>query len=218
MFIKTLETIWVFTTLAVVVVALPYAIWLGVLAWRKQWRKFAYHALVPLTAYVLLTAVIGLASYYHHTTTHYRVFDTKFDLGKPLFEYDSERAFNGDGYSIAVYKLPDVVRKRFEQPDDRLLSAFPERSSDRSHWSVESWRQSPVDSRFAKHVSFALSAYDQQENSKLMDVFNAIQTALAGATAYYSFFSYSPGGYVGNIDFFLVDLANGKIYIINHNT
>lgn len=218
MFIRVIEAIWALTTFFLVVAAIPYAIWLGILAWRKQWRKLAHRALIPLGAYVLLTSVVGGISYYHHTTAHHRVFAVKFDLGTPLFEYNSARAFNGDGYSISVYALPDAVRQRFEHPDPGLLAEFPQRSSDRSHWSVQPWRRAPVDPRFDKYVWFALSAYNQENNQALMSAFADIRAALAGGSAYYSFFHYDHGDHPGNVDFFLVDLAAGKLYLLNQNT
>jgi len=176
--------------------------------------------LIPLVAYGLFSAVVGFVAYHQHATYHHSIFGAKFDLGDPLFEYHSQRHFNGDGYSIEVYALPDAVRKRFEHPDAALLSELPMRPLERDRWATKTWRAAPVDPQFAGYVSFALALYnDQQNDSALVGHFDAVRAALAGRSAYYSFFYYDHSdGHPGDIDFFLVDLANGRLYIIDHNT
>ena len=210
--------IWSIATLLVVIGVLPYAVWLGFMAWRRQWRKLILRAAIPLVSYSLITSAVFLSGYIHQKLYFDTIFDTKAGLGKPLFEYDSPRAFNGDGYSLTVYGLSPAIRKRFENPDARLLSQFPKFPSERSQWAMEPWRQAPVETRFRKHVDFALSSYDQDQNPHLRDHFSAIESSLAGDSAYYAFFWFNHGDNVGDIDFFLVDLKGGLIYVINHNT
>jgi hypothetical protein len=219
MALKTILIVWSISTFILAVSAIPYLIWLGIMAYRKQWRKVAKSALIPTAVYAIITLLAVVAGYWDQHTQYTRIFGVSCQLTDPVYSYDSERAFNGDGYSLAIYVLPDTVRKRFEHPDVELLNTFPKHSEiDRGHWSTEFWRQGPVDPRFSKYVHFALSSYDQQKNQPLMDAFAAIQNALARTDAYYAFFKYDHRDYPGDIDFFLVDLKTGRIYIINHNT
>lgn len=219
MFLKFAFFTWAITTAIFLLGAIPYLVWLGLAVYRRQWRKVRKGVMVPACIYVLITSVAVIAGYWEQRTHYDRIFATPCRLEDPLYNYDSARAFNGDGYSISVYRLPDTVRKRFERADAEPLSAFPQRSSlDRDDWDAEPWRRGPVDARFERYVWFALSSYDQTNNRELMDVFAAIRTALAGPDAYYAFFKYDHGDYPGNIDFFLVDLKAGRIYIINNNT
>lgn len=46
----------------------------------------------------------------------------------------------------------------------------------------------------------------------------AIQRALASEGAYYAFFYYRAVDHISDIDFFLVDLVNNRLYLVNHNT
>lgn len=218
MLLKSLQVIWALTTLLFVSAGIPYLIWMGILAYRKQWRKTLRRTLIPIGAYVLLTGLVAIVSNHHYTTEHHRIFGAKFVLETPLYEYHSPRHFNGDGYSITVHPLPDAVRKRFDPGLNQPLPQLPDSALGRERWSTESWRRAPLATEFKEHVRFALSSYDQDKNRELMANFDAIEAALAGDSAYYAFRYYSPGGYVGNIDFYLVDLAQAKIYLINHNT
>jgi hypothetical protein len=219
MAVRIIIGIWAISTFLLAVGAIPYLIWLGITAYRRQWRKVIKRALVPTAVYAIITLLVVGAGYWEMRAQYDRIFGIPCQLGDPLYEYDSERAFNGDGYSLAIYALPDAVRKRFEHPDAELLNTFPKRSEvDRGHWSTEFWRQGPVDPRFSKYVDFALSSYDQHKNQPLMDAFAAIHNALTRPDTYYAFFKYDHRDYPGDIDFFLVDLKAGRIYIINHNT
>ena len=67
-------------------------------------------------------------------------------------------------------------------------------------------------------LSVIRQALGQENNQALMSAFADIRAALAGGSAYYSFLHNDHGDYPGDIDFFLVDLAKGKIYMINQNT
>jgi len=145
------------------------------------------------------------------------LYDTNVTLGSALYEYDSPRAFNGDGYSISIYELPANIRSRFESADERLLTEFPKRPSYRDRWNSQHWREAPFDTKFEKYLDFALSRYDE-DRTGLSSQFQAIREALSRKRTYYAFFTYDHGDHPGNIDLFIVDLEGGRLYSINHNT
>lgn len=217
MFTHALQITWLVLTLAGLLAVIPLLVYVVILATRRQWKKIACWTLIPLGIYLPFSGLVLAVSHHHFSTTHHRIFGAKFDLGEPLFEYQSPRGFNGDGYSIRVYPLPDVVRQRFSAAD-RGLPQLPPTSFDRKDWQSQPWQAAPLAPEFEKHLAFTLALYDQRQNQDLLNAFSAIREALAGPSAYYAFRYYMHGDHPGNIDFYLVDLADGKIYLINHNT
>ena len=201
--------------LVAVLGSVPYAVWIAVTLIKRRWRKLGYMCAVPVSVYALLFLLTFVISGFEERFENRGVFGVFTAFRDPVFEYDSPRAFNGDGYSISIYTLPASVRKRFETADPEFLGKFPRRPAYRSAWFAEPWRQSPIDKRFERYLSFALSTYG---TSELSVPFAAIREALAEPGTFYSFFAYDHGDYPGNVDFFIVDLKRNRLYIINHNT
>jgi hypothetical protein len=63
-----------------------------------------------------------------------------------------------------------------------------------------------------------LSSYDAQEAPELASHLEAIRRVLDSEGSYYALFYYRATDRVSDIDFFLVDLANNRLYIVKHNT
>ena len=133
--------------------------------------------------------------------------------GGPLFEDYSPRDFCGDGYSFAVYELPEAVAGRFKNPDERMLNEFPVPSDTRREWRVVSWREAPVPPDFSQRVDFALSELDRRAHPPLAPHHAAAREALRQSGTFYAAFI-GPA----DIDFFVIDLRAGRFYAINHNT
>jgi hypothetical protein len=210
--------IWGIALLVALLGCIPYGIWLVYTAVKRRWKRLGVQIVIPIVAFGLLMAISSILNAGAYDRYLEGLYDTKVSLGKPIFEYDSERAFNGDGYSISVYEMPATIRKRFEAADERLLTDFPKHPSYRDHWSFERWRQSPFDEKFTEYLDFALSSYDAGNAPKLTDHFDAIRAALKRQGTFYAFFYNRPSGHVGDVDFFVVDLVGGRLYSINHNT
>ena len=110
--------IWLIAFGVVVLGGIPYLIWVIISALNKRWRKLVILAAVPVAAFGILlitTGIIDRAEYKNYLSD---IYDTDVDYDDPVFEYDSERSFNGDGSSIEIYELPDSIRERFESVDD----------------------------------------------------------------------------------------------------
>lgn len=197
---------------------IPYGIWMLFTAIKKRWKLLGKQVGIPIIAFGLLAGVSSIVNAGAYDRYLEGLFDTEVDLGPPIFAYDSERAFNGDGYSISVYELPSGIRARFEGADEKLLSEYPKHPSYRNHWSFERWRRSPFDDQFKGYLDFALSNYDAGNASGLNSHFEAIRSALKKEGSFYAFFYNRPAGNLGDVDFFIVDLMDGRLYIINHNT
>ncbi len=197
---------------------IPYGIWVIYTAVKKRWKRVGLQVGIPLAALVLLLGVSAIVNTGAEQRYLDGLFDTKVMLADPIFEFDSERAFNGDGYSISVHELPAAIRTRFEAADERLLTDFPKHPGYRNHWSFERWRRTPFDEKFSKYVDFALRSFDTDRARGLSEQFESIRKALSSDGAYYAFFYYSHGDHIGDIDLFIVDLAGNRLYLINHNT
>jgi hypothetical protein len=196
----------------------PYGIWIIYSLFKKRWQRVAIQVTIPVAVYVCLAGISALCSSKIHADYLSGVYDAEVKLGPAIFEYDSERSFNGDGYSLSVYELPAGLRKRFESVDDRLLTEYPKRPSYRNHWKFEHWREAPFDDKFKEHLDFALSSCDSGKAPGLSSRFESIRKAMARKGTFYAFFYNDPGGYIGDIDLFIVDLVEGRLYSINHNT
>ena len=197
---------------------IPYGIWIIYSMFKKKWKRVGFQIAIPVAVYACLAGISALSSSKAHAEYLVGLYDAEVELGPAIFEYDSDRSFNGDGYSFSVYDLPAKIRKRFELADDRLLTEYPKHPSYRNHWQFEHWREAPYDAKFKEHLDFALSSYDSGKASGLSLHFEAIRKALGRKGTYYALFYYKPGGYIGDIDLFIVDLVEGRLYSINHNT
>ncbi|KLU07474.1 hypothetical protein RISK_000552 [Rhodopirellula islandica] len=204
--------------IAVAVGVLGCIPWLIVSAAKKRWRSLGIQIAAPVLLFAALLLVTRLIDHAGYRSYLNNVYDASVVLGPPVFEYNSERSFNGDGYSFEVYKLPDSVRSRLQAPDGRLFADFPKRPTYRDHWETKHWREAPLDPAFSEDLSFALSSYDESKATGLTEHFDNIRSSITRNGTFYSCFKYDPGDYPGNIDLFIVDLHAGRIYHINHNT
>lgn len=197
---------------------IPYVIWMSVSIVKKRWRKLLIQIVVPMVILGLLVVATIFVEKAAAKEYLNGIYDAEVAYGDPIFEYHSERAFNGDGYSIEVYELPASIRKRFEAADATLQGAFPKLPGMLEDWEVEPWREAPFDPGFERYLSFALSSYDDEGKKLLAGQFRDIRAALSRKGTFYSFFKFDHGSDPGNIDLFIVDLEGGRVYQINHNT
>ena len=193
---------------------IPYAIWVICSAFKKRWQR------VGIQLAILCTVVMGLVGAWHFLKEDRltSLFDCEVELSPALFKYASERHFNGDGYSIWVYDLPATVRARFESADRRLLTKYPKSSDIGGRWRTEHWRKTPFEGEFQDGLQLVLSSYDAKEAPEISSHLEAIRQTLDAEGSYYALFYYRAIDRISDIEFFLVDLVNNRLYIVNHNT
>lgn len=213
---EAMNLIWLLVLLGALIGVIPYLFALVRSIRAKQWPRLRKLILIPLIGSVLFLGVDAMVRHLSYREYLANLYGTKVTLGKPLFSYDSERSFNGDGYSITIYELPDSIRQRFSSADETLLSEFPKRPGYRKHWQSERWRRTPFEARFAKYLKFALSEYSP--TSGLESQFAEIRKILAEEGRFYSFFYNQHDDRPGDADFFIIDLPGNRLYVINHNT
>ena len=138
----------------------------------------------------------------------------KFNYGKEIFKYESERDFNGDGYSIWIYEIDENTANYFKDPNEDFFTKHPNRKY-RKHWESEFWKRTPFNPKEQHFLEFANNTLDNLE-FELKDVLN--EQGNYYAYQYYMH-DFSDGTlYVGNIDFFVICPKRKIIVKINHNT
>ncbi|MCW1884072.1 hypothetical protein OKA04_04980 [Luteolibacter flavescens] len=204
--------------LAAVVGGIPYLLLIMRTCRAKDWRKLRRMIAYPVIGVAVLLAAGHLSDHLVYRKSLEAVFDGKMTFSRPIFEYDSERGFQGDGYSFAVYPLSESIRQRFVSADLRLTGRYPERPADRDRWKTHLWTEAPFDPALDQYLEFALSSLDAGNEPRLEPHFSNLRAALGKKRTWYSYFHHDHGDSPGNIDFFAVDLDEGRVYLINHNT
>jgi hypothetical protein len=210
-----MNLLWLIVLLGALVGVIPFLFALVRTIRGKQWPRLRKLVLIPLLGFGLFLGANAAVRHFSYREYLANLFDTKVALGKPVFAYDSERSFNGDGYSITIYELPEPIRQRFSSADERLLSEFPKRPGYRKHWQSESWRRTPFDERFGPQLSMALN---DPRAGDLKPQYTQIRETLSKEGSYYAFFYKQFDDRVADVDFFIIDLPGNRLYIINHNT
>ena len=137
----------------------------------------------------------------------------EFKDGKLIHEYETERFFNGDGYSIWIYELDEKTADYFKNPDTTFFTEYPTTDL-RNHWQSEFWKKTPFDKTEQKFLDFAHSSLDNLD-FELEDLLNE-----KGNYYGYEYYLHNFGEteLVADIDFYII-CPNRKIIVkINHNT
>lgn len=138
----------------------------------------------------------------------------EFNDGDLIYEYETERVFNGDGYSIWIYKIDDQTADYFKNPKDEFFNEHP-KTELRSHWQSEFWKRTPFDKEEQKFLDFAHSELDGLA-FKLEDLLYENGNYYA-----YEYYVQNLGKLkfiTGNIDFYILCPNRKLIVKINHNT
>ncbi len=138
----------------------------------------------------------------------------KFNDGEKIYEYETERAFNGDGYSIWVYKIDNSTANYFKKPNREFFIKYP-KTELRNHWKSELWKKTPFDKKEQKFLDFAHTELDKLDFE--------LEDLLSEEGNYYSYeyltHDFNNGTiFIGNIDFYIICPERKIIVKINHNT
>ena len=194
------------------------------LSWRRH-RRFLFIslALTFLLYYAggLAVSLVPGSTQYQHLRLTWMLLGRPFLLSSPVFSFDSERAFNGDGYSIYRYSLPLAVAESLERPPETFFTGLPKKPSYRSEWKTKYWRRTPVAQDEQEFVQFASPRgyFDDASRSEA----EFLQQLLREEDNYYAYFYFMAGPlngitWPGNIDFFVLSPRRRVLYVINHNT
>ncbi|MFK7749821.1 MAG: hypothetical protein AB8B65_15605 [Kordia sp.] len=132
------------------------------------------------------------------------------------FKNISERAFNGDGYSIYIYDISEDVANSFLTPSPDFFTKFPK--SDRDEWTKVKWRKSPIKESENKIVDFAIWSRSTLAESNMLEENKLIRKILAEKGNYYAYAVNIESRGVFNVDFYILSPKEKKLICINHNT
>lgn len=215
---KVIMLIWLVSIGIAVLGGIPYLIWMVVTGLKKRWKKLIIQIISPISFFLVLFIGSDLANRAGYKSYIRDVYDADPNLDNLIYEYDSDRSFQGDGYTIEVYKISNTLKDRFKKPDQTLFDHYPKLPSYRSGWSRQRWVEAPFPQSLEMYLDFALSSYDARNETGMIFHHSNIRHALKSKNTYYAFFHKDFNGNPSNIDLFVVDLEKGFVYEINHNT
>lgn len=133
-----------------------------------------------------------------------------FILKKPIHEWDSERHFNGDGSSIAIYPLSEELSSYFSKPDSIFFKDYPKKGI-RNDWEVSNWTETPLKKEHFSAFSFVSYLNDKSSDYNLEELLN-------DSGNYYSFYFYQHYEFYGNVDFYILCPKEKILIVMNQNT
>jgi|SRR3972149_2681135 len=122
---------------------------------RKMFAVYSILILLLLWAGLNIGVTPGSRAYTDYKITR-DLFGTGIILGQPELEYNTERSFHGDGYSIEVHTLNDGEVNKILRMFSQKIQGLPIRFSYRSHWQQTFWRQTPIKPEDEQFLEFAL--------------------------------------------------------------
>ncbi len=137
-----------------------------------------------------------------------------FNDGEKIYEFETERSFNGDGYSIWIYKIDDSTANYFKNPNSEFFVKYP-KTEFKNHWKSELWKKTPFDKKEQEFLDFAYTKLDKLD-FELEDLLNE-----EGNYYSYEYFmhDFNDGTVlIGDIEFYIICPERKIIVKINHNT
>lgn len=194
-----------------------YLIWMGVTAWNRRWRKLIYQFLAAIG--IMGGLYGGAVLWWRWQSAREEAAFFEGLAGVPghfpdsLFAYTPPRDFNGDGYSVEVFPLPAEIRARFEHFDAAKMAGFPKRPEYRAHWQRVDWQATPLKPEDKQYLDFVLPGAEEAKEQCAR-----IRELLGKPGSFYGYFYFSHEGWLGDVDFFIVDREGGRLYLLNLNT
>ena len=146
-----------------------------------------------------------------------------FAFAKKVFLYDSERCWNGDGYSLIVLELTPEIARYFSAPPPEFFAKYPKKPDYRARWQAVKWHTGPIRADEKVFTDFVFMDRDARELKQLEKSFADLRRSLAKPTTHYAYFhqtvpklDHTPQ--VCDIDFFVIDPEEGLFYFVNFNT
>lgn len=214
------------------VLAVPVALVVAYVVWmvktRKRGRKRLFWgqtvaAVMAVAALVFLLDLTPASHWYFERQRTLAWTGMAFSFGKTLYQYDTGRSFNGDGYSVKIVALPPEAARYFSAPPPVFFAeypAIPGFQGGASGLQLVRWRNGPVRGDEERFVRFALyeSWGEPQPDIRNKDLSKAVRHALSKSTSLYAYYWRYPGPQVNDIYFFLIDPEEQRLYILNNNT
>ncbi len=193
---------------------ISYLIWVSHLLIKKRYRLAIQLILLPLLFFLFLKV------HENQKNKKYTVgiFSVPTTIGHAIYTYSVPLDFSGDGYFFNVFPLPKTIRSRFLNAYDSLYNSYP---TEKTELHAVHWFSSPEANDYAEYFNFALAtkAHPHPMTAEFKTHFEQFRSAIFSKNSYISFFykTYENGSRKGSlrqIELFLVDLTENRIYNI----
>ncbi|HEY5312781.1 MAG TPA: hypothetical protein VIK18_09685 [Pirellulales bacterium] len=212
------------SALLVAIAAAASLFWIGIRRRYPAARQLA----------IIISAAIFFAFVWHAAETASQreemqnLTGVAFSLGAPEHWYDTGPSFNGDGYTIEQYRLPESVARQFlklpAKAADRPMLHAPSAS-----WKVVHWRTGPPDPSDMPYIDFALGAsyglpgdlLGQEREARRIQA--SARASLARQTTHFAYFykaSVFPDGrlWVQNVVLYVLDAPGHRFFRVDFDT
>jgi len=185
-------------------------------------RSIALPLIIAASCLFLATALFmsGIIPGYHLIWTRDvtgTMVGKRMSLAAPVYRYESDRSFEGNGYSFMVLEPGKDFFRWFDRPSEEFLDNYPVPPEYREGWRVMHYRRGPVAPDDKRLIDFALG-YAAGKGKGLVEHQDALRETLGKDTTYYGAFYRMRGKEPDDIDLYAVDTAGGKIYMVNLDT
>jgi len=195
-----------------------------IMAYRKKEKRRLKKLAILLTVLILLPGFFFRVlpgsdllwapyDHYQDRAFYQELTGLEFNDEGIFFEHDSERSFNGDGYSISIYKLDQKTANYFKSPPAAFFKKHPHLGI-RTDWQIQHWKRTPIDTSEQQFLDFAHSSLPTLD-FELQDLLNEKGNYYA-----YRYYMSTPSNrdeYVNNIDFYIICPKRKLLIDINHN-
>lgn len=187
---------------------------------KRRWAGSVFLSVVLTVVVVfpgLSWGILPGSSFYQDLVQTRQLTGHAFFLGSAEQSHHSERAFNGDGYSIAVYSISESAAATLAAPPPEFFEKLPVRPGYRSHWEAVPWRETPSRSEDSEYINF-VSVASENRGSDPNNPQDVAARLLSEEGNYYSYFYNVPSNHLGNVDLFIISPEERLLVIVNQNT
>ncbi|MFT6244771.1 MAG: hypothetical protein ACJAXI_001540 [Crocinitomicaceae bacterium] len=147
-----------FFVLLSLIILISYAI-IGfkiILAIKNREKKRLRKLLIVLTALILFSGFFWRLlpgsdvlwypiDQYRERTLNKNMTGLEFNDGGEVLKFESDVAFNGDGYSFYIHEIDQETADYFKKPKAAFFTKYP-LAGERDDWKTEHWKRTPIDS------------------------------------------------------------------------
>jgi hypothetical protein len=137
-------------------------------------------------------------------------------LGIEKIEIENIQTFNeiagiqGEGYILEIYTLSEKTIQAFI---NNPIKNLPDKQEEGKEWHKYNWSTFPIDSSYSEVFNMCL--YNSGYNKKLKVKLNEIKRLIEKEGVYYSFYYRPDKEHLQNVQLFILDVQNRKLYAID---
>jgi hypothetical protein len=118
---------------------------------------------------------------------------------------------HGDGFILEIYKLSEKTIQNFEE---KSLKKLPDKKEKDKIWQKYNWSTLPIDSSYNEIFIMCLNYFSN--NAKIRNILTEIKELIEEEKRMYYSFYYRPNKEnPQNVQLFILDIENKKLYVID---